>query len=285
MEVLMKRKRTMPKKNHEKKVEKAVDPLDEIRAFVHEQQQLQKAQESAQKRVEQAEKELDTARHELAEAEAQRLMDNPEALDGETSPQSAEFVQASLKLEEARAALGGVTRRLRERDLDILSVSEKLQAYREDYNRAEIARFLTDAYEPTAAALAVMLRRADALASALGVRIEETHRLPERGDWTEDAQATALYQEHSGPKALSESLGEFRREAELRVMVQERNRTSKAGFDPTARYRVIRPFRCYGKEFLPGEIVDCNSIDLKLLGELYQANRFKMIEPKEEWTV
>jgi hypothetical protein len=264
-------------------------PLDEIRSFVQEQKQLYHALELAQKRVAQMESELETARHDLAEAESQRLMRaSPDELDAylssDGSAESNLFVQASLRLEEARAALGGVTRRIREKDVEILSVSERLKAFREAYNQDAVSRFLTDIYEPAATVFALVLRRAAALEDALGVQIPEVHRLPDYGAWREDEEAMAIHKEHVPARLLAESLEEFRRDAEGRILVAERNRRNRAGFDPSARYMVRQAFRCYGKPYEVGQIVDRHTIDLKLLAQLYGSRRLQLLEPKEEWT-
>jgi len=270
------------------------NPLDEVAAFVIEQQQLKRALALSEQIVTKAEAELVEARTTLAEAESARLMEDGgfdiEELDlrGDDSipgsPESCAFIQASLALEQARAARGGCIKRTRDSDPALLSAAEKLRGLRQDYNREVITQFLEQTFQPAAAAFTVVLRRGDALARALGCEIAEVHRLPDRGDWQQDPEARQVHKEHIAPRELAESLEEFRRDAEGRVLVQERNRRHRAGFDPGAKYRAIREFQYYGQEFATGAVVDRHMMDLKTLSQLYAAKRLELLEPRDEWS-
>lgn len=259
------------------------EPQDEIRQFVSDQNKLAQARRAATKLVEQKTQELDKCRAALAEAQSQRLIEEGDDFE-EAAEESDEFVQASLAVEQARAAAGGVLKRVRAADVEVLTHAERLRHIRDNHNRTEVQRFLTEEFSTASEAFAAVLRRGLALEDALGCEIPALHHLPEHGEWDSDEAAKALYAEQSPLRELAESLETFRREAESRLIVQERNKRSRAGFDPSARYEVRASFQCYGREFAPGQTVDRHSIDLKLLAQLYASRRLTLIEPKEEWT-
>jgi len=286
----MKNKQTKPKTVPQASPPPTPNPLDEIAEFVTDQRALKSALETAESRVARSEAELSEARSALAEAESQRLVEgaafDPEELDadGNTSPESADFIQASLQLEQARAGRGGCLKRIRDKDVELLSVAEKLAAIRADYNTATVAEFLEQTFAPAAVAFAQVLRHGDALAAALGCSIPELHRLPDRGDWHDDVDAQLIHKQHSQPRNLAESLEDFRRAAESRVLLQERNKLHRAGFDPRGRFEVVREFRYAGREFPQGATVTSHEIDLHCLSQLYTAKRLRLLESREEWS-
>jgi hypothetical protein len=257
-------------------------PLDEIKTFVQEEAALKRALVAAEGRVTKAESALDSARRALASAQADRLVQDPDAdLDGEAT--SAEFIQASLHVEEARAALGGVRRKIADRDVQLLTLVEKLRTERAEFNQKAVERFLSDTFTPAAEAFAQVLRIGAALETALGETVTPLHHLPVVGEWDEDAAAKAVLSEHVGPKRLAESLEEFRKDAEMRLYNAEQTKRFRASFDPTAKYRVIRPFINMGKNYDAGTVMDRYEVPLFQLARLYEARRLQMIEPGKSW--
>jgi len=261
-----------------------ISVLDEVRAFVAGQKQLRKALKGAEAHLRQCEAEADEARLTLAQSEAQSWVATEQGTMDDT-PQSQSFVTAMLKLEKARAAVGGITKRIAEADAGLLSASEKMRAERERYNAEQITGFLERDFKPAAAQFAAVLQCGLAIEEALGVELPEMHTLPDAGNWKENGDATALNKATREHRVLSEAIEEFRRDAEHRVMLAEKSRQQRAGFDPGGKYQVIRPFMCYGMEFEQGQIVDATKFHTRLLGQLYEAKRLRLLERKDEWTL
>ncbi|MFB3778334.1 MAG: hypothetical protein ACE141_12005 [Bryobacteraceae bacterium] len=257
-------------------------PADEVREFLAEQKALYTARDSAERRVAEAEKNLDTARRNLAAAQAERLIQDPDAdLDGMET--SAEFVSASLRLEECRAAQGGIRKRIADRDAQLLTIAAKLKSARQQYNAEAIQRFLTDTYTPAAEAFARVLRRGAALEAALGEPIPALHCLPEHEAWSSDTEAREFHDQHCELRNLNEALIQYQRDAEARVLMAEKDRMRKAPFDPTAKFKVRKPFVCMGKEYAVGSLVDAHDIALTTLGKLHGAGFLTTVEHIYEW--
>jgi hypothetical protein len=268
------------------------DVAAEVEALVAEQRAMRKALAAAEAKAAEAERALDAARHNLADAEAEALMRAASLPDD--APEVRAYAEAERNLDAARAASGGLKRKICETHVAVLSAAEKLKAEREEYNRRIVAEFLAGEFRPAAEAYRRVLRRAHALASALGLKLSPSDpddtlgaclRVPSGSDeWNGDQDAVALHRQRCGLKDLAGALEEFRRDAELRLLVEEKNRQHRAAFDPTAKYQVIRPFQSYGREFAVGEVVDAHTIHSALLGKLYEAKRLLMLQRGDEWS-
>jgi hypothetical protein len=256
----------------------------EFREWIAARQRLQEAEPQAEARVTRAEAELDAARCELAKAEAEALLRGDVLADDR--PESQAFARALLDLEKSRAGLIGLRQRIAALDPDIPALVQRLHDLREPYNAEQTASFLRGEFEPMADAFAATLRLGLALEAALGVEIPDLHRLPAVGDWREnDTAASEVYTRHSGPREMSEQLGRFAREASTRQTMRERSRARRAGFDPSARYKVIKRFLSYGREFVPGVFVDSFKIDVKTLSNLYEARHLEPVSREEEYSL
>ena len=248
--------------------------VDEVRTFVSELRQFNRAQAAADTLVQRREQELAAARRELSKAQSAVLIANPDVeVDGIDSPASQAFVRASLEHEQARAAAAGVRRRIAERDVDILVIVEKLNVERATFNAAALARFTETIFEPARAAYARVLRQGAALTAALGSPAPGAGTLASIGDWKEDPEAVALHDQNCELLKLAQELAHFREESEHRVRARETEKhlLARSPFDPEATYRARKPFTVRGKNFATGDAVTTAQVDLGLLGKLHAA--------------
>jgi len=236
------------------------EECDEFCAGMH---QLERAQQRALALVEAAENRLNAARRVRADAVAEALVSDTDVPEQLPLPEDS-------ALRDARGGLVSLRRKIRAEDVHILTLRERLDAARQEFNAAQVAKFGEEAECELAAFRALLARRA-AMAEALGVESHAVLALPTVADWAEDKIAAALYEQHCGPRKTAEALATFARGAESRVIEMERAKRVRAPFDPGGKFTVIKPFLAGGRNFVPGQLVDRYSMDVGLLGKLHHA--------------
>ena len=260
--------------------------VDEARSFCSEMRQLVLAKEAAETLRRKREQALGDSRKALAESQSSALVKNPNIdLDGLDSPESQAFVRATMELEQAKAALSGVGRKIAQHDIEILVLAEKLKFERESHNQKALASFTDRIWQPARQAYAHVLRLAAALAAALGQPVPDAGTLPDAGPWDEDPEAVALHNANNELRKLATDLDSFRIDAERRVRADEAEKRllARAPFNTDAgvRYRVRVPFVAYGKNFVRGEEITTSEVPIGLLSKLHAAGRVVIASTEE----
>jgi hypothetical protein len=262
--------------------------VDEARQFCAEMGALRKAQAAADAMVRKREQALGDSRKALAAAQSAALVKNPDLdLDGTQSAESQAFVRATMELEQAKAALGGLKKRIAQHDVDILVVATKLTVEREAHNIEALRQFTDQTWEPARAAYAKVLRLAHALGAALGQPVPDVNSLPEAGAWEQDPAAVAIHAQNCELLTLAEDLKEFQLAAEGRVRASESEKRMLArspfNADAGTRYKVRMPFTCYGRTFERGDEVTTAEIPVGMLSKLHSAGRLVVASVEEEF--
>lgn len=260
------------------------DPMTIAEAVTQQHAKLVAALAAAEARVLQYEGVVSNARTALADSEATRFADGLPL--GDDTPEAQGLAAAMEQAARARALVDGLHRNLSSSDVQLLSAHEALNHHRKQHAEQAVLAFVKAELAPAAQAYAQVLAKAQALDAALGIAPES--RYPEDTlayylqnlptfDWSKDREAKALHKEHSALRVLSAAMQGLRRDAEIRLRVSERSRSQRAGFDPTATYVIARPLTVYGKEYKPGDRVTARDIHLRLLSQIFEMGKIRML--------
>ena len=249
--------------------------FQEVRTFVAQMRQLEKAETKARELMETAEQRLNAARKARADEMVEQLLANGHGHIPEPGPPCPEEVA----LQTARNALLSIRRRISDLDVQILVMREKLQAEREQYNETQITNFLAVS-KSAADAWANLRTQASGLAAALGIEASAIlGRLPEPADWNADLASIKLNADHAEPRKLSESLSDFARDAESRVFQAESaRRLQMTHFDFSAKYQVVRPVMLHGKAYAVGTRLDRFSMEPGWMSKLHSTKHIRKVE-------
>ena len=252
-----------PKQRTEKQPQPPPDIFAEADDFCAGMYQLARAEQRALASVEIAENKLNAARRVRADAVAEALVSDEDVPEQPPLPEDS-------ALRDARGGLISLRRKIREQDVHILTLRERLEAARQEFNGEQIARF-AEASKSELAAFRDLLTRRAAMADALGVEPNTVLALPTAVDWADDKSATALHEQHCGPRKTADALAKFANGAEGRMLEMERAKRVRVPFDPSAKFTVIKPFLSGGRSFVPGALVDRFAVDLAVLAKLHHA--------------
>ncbi len=231
---------------------------------------------------------LSDARKKQSQRFSQLVIDGKELPAIETLPEES-------KVEQSRAALLGIRKRISDHDIPLLTLKEKFNAARVEHNAQVVKKFLADTFMQALRDYQSVVRQGHALAEALGERLDPK-QVTTRGSlsvilqpvtgegWSQDSDAKRLHDSTVGMRNIADKLSEYAYEAERRVRANEKLYHSRKLYDPSprARYKVVRPFTDGVREFKVGDVLDQLTLGFELTRLEAGAGKLLRMLPEDE---